>query len=121
MSSDSSPSCRAAQSCKACKRSTAILLRITLFLITLARILHRLSTLPGFMLAALLLTAGSAVADGLVLKKDVELKGSAAAGKEGPLFVTANKIESDAPDIVVARGKVEADRKSTRLNSSHQK
>ncbi len=67
-----------------------------------------MSTLPGFTLAVLLLTAGSTVADGLVLKKDVELKGSATAGKEGPLFLTANKIESTAPDVVVASGKVEA-------------
>jgi len=67
-----------------------------------------LSILPGFTFAVLLLTAGSAVSDGLVLKKDVELKGSAVAGKEGPLFVTANKIDSTAPDIVVASGKVEA-------------
>src|SRR3569832_2462682 len=108
MSSDSPPRCRVAQSCKACKRSNATLLRITLFLITLARILHRLSTLPGFTLVVLLLTAGSAAADGLVLKKDVELKGSPAAGKAGPLFLTADKIESTAPDVIEASGKVAA-------------
>ncbi|MHB1093563.1 LPS-assembly protein LptD [Thiobacillus sp.] len=67
-----------------------------------------MSILPGITLAALLLAAHSAVADGLVLKKDVELKGSTAAGKEGPLFLTADKIESTAPDVVVASGKVEA-------------
>jgi len=48
-----------------------------------------LSILPGFALVVLLLNAFSAAADGLVLKKDVELGGSAVAGKEGPLFLTA--------------------------------
>src|SRR5512139_1505037 len=103
MSSESPPSCRAAQTCNACKRSTANLLRITNI-----RILQRLSTLPGFTLVVLLLTAGYAAADGLVLKKDVELQGSAVAGKEGPLFLTADRIESTAPDIIVASGNVEA-------------
>ena len=55
-----------------------------------------------------MLTAGSAAADGLVLKKDVELKGSAVAGKEGPLFLTADRIESTAPGIIEASGTVEA-------------
>lgn len=67
-----------------------------------------MSTLPGFTLVVLLLTAGSAAADGLVLKKDVELKGSTAAGKAGPLFLTADKIESTAPDVIEASGKVAA-------------
>jgi len=67
-----------------------------------------LSTLPGITLAVLLLAAHSVAADGLVLKKDVELKGSAVAGKEGPLFLTADKIESTGPDVVVASGRVEA-------------
>ncbi|MHB0973512.1 MAG: LPS-assembly protein LptD [Thiobacillus sp.] len=66
-----------------------------------------MSTLPGFTLVVLLLTAGSAAADGLVLKKDVELKGSAVAGKEGPLFLTADRIETTAPGIIEANGKVE--------------
>src|SRR3569832_2386914 len=108
MSSDSPPSCRVAQPCKACKRSTATLLRITLFLITLARILHRLSTLPGFTLVVLLLTAGSAAADGLVLKKDVELKGSTAAGKEKPHNHTTNKNKTTTPNVIEASGKVAA-------------
>src|SRR3569832_98443 len=108
MSSDSPPSCRVAQSCKACKRSTASLLRFSLFLFSLARFFLCLSTLPGFSLVVLLLTAGSAAADGLVLKKDVELKGSTAAGKAGPLFLTADKIESTAPDVIEASGKVAA-------------
>src|SRR5512135_1569340 len=103
MSRESPPNCRAAQICNACKRSTANLLRITNF-----RILQRLSTSPGFTLVVLLLTAGYAAADGLVLKKDVELQGSAVAGKEGPLFLTADRIESTAPDIIVASGNVEA-------------
>jgi LPS-assembly protein len=64
--------------------------------------------LPGFTLVALLLAAQSAAAEGLVLKKDVELHGSTAAGKEGPLFLTADKIESTAPGIIEASGQVEA-------------
>ena len=85
-----------------------MLLRITLFKITLARILHRLSTLPGFALIVLLLTASSAAADSLVLKKDVELKGAAAVGKGGPLYLAADRIESAAPNIIEASGRVEA-------------
>jgi LPS-assembly protein len=67
-----------------------------------------LSSLPGFTLVALLLAAQSAAAEGLVLKKDVELQGSTVAGKEGPLFLTADKIESTAPGIIEASGRVEA-------------
>lgn len=80
-----------------------MLLRITNF-----RILHRLSILPGFTLIALLLTASTAAADAFALKKDVELKGSAAAGPEGPLFLMADRIESTAPGIIEASGHVEA-------------
>jgi len=67
-----------------------------------------LSTLPGFALVVLLLTAVSAAANGLALKKDVELAGSAAAGKAGPLFVTADRIESTAANVIEASGHVEA-------------
>ncbi len=67
-----------------------------------------MSILPGFTLVALLLTVHSAAADGFALKKDVELKGSAVAGKEGPLFLTADRIESSAPGIIEASGRVEA-------------
>ena len=67
-----------------------------------------MSILPGFVLVALSLTAFSAAADGLVLKKDVELRGSAVAGREGPLFLTADRIESTALNVVEASGKVEA-------------
>ncbi|MHB1215406.1 MAG: LPS-assembly protein LptD [Thiobacillus sp.] len=67
-----------------------------------------MSTLPGITLVALLLTAGSAAADTFALKKDVELKGSAAAGPDGPLFLMADRIESNAPGIVEATGRVEA-------------
>jgi len=49
-----------------------------------------------------------AIGDGLALKKDLELQGSAAAGKEGAMFVTADKIESTEPDVVEATGNVEA-------------
>lgn len=76
--------------------------------LTLARILHRLSTLPGLMLVALLLAAHCVAAEGLALKKDVELGGSAAAGKAGPLFLTADRIESTAANVVEASGRVEA-------------
>ncbi|HRK77974.1 MAG TPA: LPS-assembly protein LptD [Thiobacillus sp.] len=67
-----------------------------------------MSTLPGFALVVLLLTAVSAAANGLALKKDVELAGSAAAGKAGPLFVTADRIESTAANVIEASGHVEA-------------
>jgi len=67
-----------------------------------------LSTLPGFALVVLLLTAASAAANGPALKKDVELAGSAAAGKAGPLFVTADRIESTAANVIEASGRVEA-------------
>ncbi|MGE5321073.1 MAG: LPS-assembly protein LptD [Hyphomicrobiaceae bacterium] len=67
-----------------------------------------MSTLPGCTLVALLLAAHSAAAEGLVLKKDLELTGSAVAGKEGPLFLTADRIESTAPNVIEASGKVEA-------------
>ncbi|MFO7542943.1 MAG: LPS-assembly protein LptD [Thiobacillus sp.] len=67
-----------------------------------------MSSLPGFALIVLFLTASSAAADGLVLKKDVELKGSAVAGKDGPMFLAADHIESNAPNIIEASGKVEA-------------
>jgi LPS-assembly protein len=67
-----------------------------------------LSALPGFALVVLYLSAFSAAADGLVLKMDPELKGSAVAGKAGPLFITADRIESNAPNIIEASGNVEA-------------
>jgi LPS-assembly protein len=67
-----------------------------------------LSTLPGCTLVALLLAAHPAAAEGLVLKKDVELIGSAAVSKEGSLFLTADRIESTAPNVIEASGKVEA-------------
>lgn len=43
-----------------------------------------------------------------MLKKDVELKGSAVAGEAGPLFLSAEVIESTAPDVIEASGQVEA-------------
>jgi len=67
-----------------------------------------LSTLPGFALVVMLLTASSAAADGLALKMDAELRGSAVAGKAGPMFLTADRIESTAPNIIEASGHVEA-------------
>jgi len=79
-----------------------------LFQLTFARILHRLTNLPGFTSIALLLTVSSAVADGLALKKDAELSGSTVAGKAGPMFVSADRIESTAPNVIEASGRVEA-------------
>lgn len=67
-----------------------------------------MSALPGFTLAALLLNVSLAEANGLVLKKDLELKGSAVAGKEAPLFLTADRIDSTAVGIIEAAGRVEA-------------
>lgn len=67
-----------------------------------------MTTLLRFALPVLLFPALSAAADGLVLKKDVELAGSTVAGKSGPLFLTADKIESLAPNIIEASGQVEA-------------
>ncbi|MEQ1662518.1 MAG: LPS-assembly protein LptD [Thiobacillus sp.] len=64
--------------------------------------------LPGLAFLVLSFTALSVAAEGLALKKDVELGGSAVAGKAGPLFLSADKIESTAPDIVEASGQVEA-------------
>ncbi|MFN3750625.1 MAG: LPS-assembly protein LptD [Thiobacillus sp.] len=63
---------------------------------------------PGLAFIALCLAAFPAAADGLTLKMDVELGGSAVAGKQGPLFVAADRIESTAPNIVEAYGQVEA-------------
>ena len=67
-----------------------------------------MSTLPGFALVLLSLATHSAAADGLALKKDVELGDSSAAGKSGPMFLAADRIESNAPYIVEASGHVEA-------------
>jgi LPS-assembly protein len=74
----------------------------------LTRILHRLSILPGFALVVLFLSAFSAAADGLVLKMDPELKGSAVDGKDAPMYLMADRIESTAPNIIEASGNVEA-------------
>jgi LPS-assembly protein len=67
-----------------------------------------LSTLPGLAFVVLLLAAPAAAAEGLALKRDVELGGSAVAGKEGPLFLAADRIESSEPGVIVASGAVEA-------------
>lgn len=67
-----------------------------------------MSSLPGFALVVLLLSAGSADAESLVLKRDAELSDAAVAGTEGPLFLMADRIESSAPGIVEASGRVEA-------------
>ena len=67
-----------------------------------------MSIQPGPALVVLLLAASSAAANGLALKNDAELHGAAAVGKEGPLFVMADRIESNAPNIIEASGRVEA-------------
>lgn len=67
-----------------------------------------MSKLPGFAFVVLLLSAWGAAADGLALKKDVELRGSAAAGKDGPMFLSADQVESTAPNVIEASGHVEA-------------
>ena len=42
------------------------------------------------------------------MKKDAELSGSTVAGKAGPMFVSADRIESTSPNIIEASGRVEA-------------
>ena len=86
------------------------MLRITNTLTSInpGRILQRLTTLLRFALALMLLPALPAAAQGFALKKDVELRGSAAAGKEGPVFLNADRIESRSLNIIEASGRVEA-------------
>ncbi len=67
-----------------------------------------MSTLPGLAFVALFLSAGLAGADGLLLKRDTELSDPAVAGEDAPLFLTADTIESTAPNVVEASGQVEA-------------
>lgn len=67
-----------------------------------------MSFLSGLAFIALSLAALPAAADGLTLKMDVELGGSAVAGKAGPLFVAADRLESTASNILEASGNVEA-------------
>ena len=61
-----------------------------------------MSTLPGLAFVVLLLSSWGAAAQGIALKKDVELRGSAAAGKDGPLFLTADKI------VVMENGQIKS-------------
>lgn len=44
----------------------------------------------------------------LALKKDTELRGSLVAGDEGPLFLSADRVESISANVIEASGKVEA-------------
>lgn len=65
----------------------------------------------GFSLFLLALTGWAGVrADEtpLTLKKDTELRGSQAAGDEGPLFLSADVVRSITTDVIEASGKVEA-------------
>lgn len=64
--------------------------------------------MPGLVFVALLLLAGSAAADGLLLKRDTRLSDPDVAGKDAPLFLYAETIESTAPNVVEASGQVEA-------------
>jgi LPS-assembly protein len=61
---------------------------------------------PGFLFVLLAISI-PAMGGGLVLKKDLELRGSAAAGKAGALFISAEQIESKSENIVEATGKAE--------------
>jgi len=67
-----------------------------------------LPTLPGVTFFLLSLAAHSAAADGLALKNDLELSDSSVAGESGPMFLAADRIESTAPGIIEASGRVEA-------------
>lgn len=53
-------------------------------------------------------TAARAEEVPLVLKKDTELRGSLAAGDQGPLFLSAGQVESLSANVIEASGKVEA-------------
>ncbi len=44
----------------------------------------------------------------LVLKRDTALLGSLAAGDAGPLFLSADRVQSVGPDVIEATGQVEA-------------
>lgn len=67
-----------------------------------------MATKPFLALLLCLAAIDPVAADGLRLKKDVELRGSAAAGRDAPIFITADVVESNAPDVVEASGRVEA-------------
>lgn len=44
----------------------------------------------------------------LKLKQDTDLRGSQVAGQDGPLFLSADQVETVSPDIIEAKGNVEA-------------
>ncbi len=44
----------------------------------------------------------------LALKKDTELLGSQAAGEAGPLYLSADRVQTVSPNVIEASGKVEA-------------
>jgi len=72
-----------------------------------------LSILPGLAIVVMLLPVVAAAREGLVLKRDLELRDPAAVGPDGPLFLMAERIESTAPNVVEASGRVEARRSGT--------
>lgn len=60
-------------------------------------------------------TASQADEPALVLRKDANLRGSAAAGGSGPLYLGAERIETVAPEVIEASGAVEARRAGQNL------
>lgn len=68
----------------------------------------RLQSLLAACLVSTLARSAPGAEPALVLKQDTELRGSAVAGQAGPLFIMADRIESNQPDIVEAFGQVEA-------------
>lgn len=69
--------------------------------------LARLSLMPA-LFVLLAWTPVHAEEPSLVLKRDTELLGSQAAGEEGPLFLSADQIQTISPEVIEATGKVEA-------------
>jgi len=68
----------------------------------------RLRVLLAACLISVLAQSASGDEPALVLRQDTQLRGSAVAGPEGPLFISADRIESSQPDIIEAFGQVEA-------------
>jgi LPS-assembly protein len=70
---------------------------------------NRLCALLTASLILLPIGSASGASDApLTLQLDTRLRGSAAAGDNGPIFISADRIESDQPDIIEAYGDVEA-------------
>jgi LPS-assembly protein len=65
-------------------------------------------TLALFLAALFASVPARAEEEPLALKKDTELKGSAVGGNSGPLFLSADRVQSLSPNVIEASGKVEA-------------